>query len=200
MNFLAHLFLSGDDSEMKIGNFIADAVKGNDWADYRPGIGKGIRLHRAIDSYTDYHPVVRRSTQRLQGKFHKYSGIIIDMLYDHYLALHWSDYHAEPLATYVDSAYNLMMDNYEVLPVRAQKVLKYMMEGNWLLSYADLDSLDRYYQGMARRTPYASGMENAISEIRKHYDQFEGEFRSFFPEIRSFVGVWIQNGGMSSEA
>ena len=56
MNYLAHAFLSFNDSGLLIGNMISDFVKGKKQFDYTPDIQKGIRLHRMIDTYTDAHP------------------------------------------------------------------------------------------------------------------------------------------------
>ena len=65
MNFLAHIYLSDDDEQVMIGNFIADFVKGKKKDDYPPAIKKGIELHRSIDDFTDHHPLVLRSKQRI---------------------------------------------------------------------------------------------------------------------------------------
>ena len=90
MNFLSHLYLAGDSEELIIGNFIADAVKGSAFNQFSPGIQKGIVLHRKIDTFTDSHPVVELSKQRLRERYKKYASVIIDIYYDHYLAKNWN--------------------------------------------------------------------------------------------------------------
>src|SRR5258708_857949 len=91
MNFLAHVYLSGDHSKVLVGNFIGDFVKGKYLRDrYEPEIAKGIELHRAIDYFTDLHPIVRQSKNRLRPKYNHYSGIIVDIFYDHFLAANWN--------------------------------------------------------------------------------------------------------------
>src|SRR5688572_23493915 len=92
MNFLAHLYLSGDFDELMIGNFMADFVKGKPSPSIHPQIVKGIELHRQIDTYTDTHPIVKASKVRLQPTYRKYAGVIVDMYYDHFLAIHWQKY------------------------------------------------------------------------------------------------------------
>ena len=89
MNFLAHIYLSGDDPELKIGNFIADAVKGKKYTTYPQKIQEGIILHRKIDSFTDAHPIVKKSASRLFSKYGHYNSVIVDILYDHFLAKNW---------------------------------------------------------------------------------------------------------------
>ena len=100
MNFLAHIYLSGDNELVKIGNFMADNITGNKYEHFPEDVQKGIMLHRAIDSYTDAHPVFRQGTKRLHPVYHHYAGVIMDMFYDHFLAKNWQDYHHLPLKQY----------------------------------------------------------------------------------------------------
>ena len=92
MNFLAHLFLSGEPGELMVGNFIADSVKGNAMNDFSEGIQKGIILHRAIDTFTDSHNEMQKSKERLRPRYKKYAPVITDIFYDHFLAVNWQDY------------------------------------------------------------------------------------------------------------
>src|SRR5690606_29576564 len=101
MNFLAHIYLSGNDDLIRIGNFMADGIKGKDYEEYPEKLKTGILLHRFIDTYTDAHPIVRESTKRLHSKYHHYSGVAVDMFYDHFLAKNWSRYSDEPLDEFV---------------------------------------------------------------------------------------------------
>ncbi len=187
MNFLAHLYLSGNDEELIIGNFIADMVKGQQINGYSDGIVKGIRLHRHIDHYTDAHSFVSQSKGRLRRKYRLYAGVVVDMYYDHFLARYWAEYSRHPLRRYVDGAYTILKQNKDILPPRAQYILPYMTENNWLVNYADLSVLQRNFGGMARRTPFNSGMEAAVDDLLQNYQLFEDEFRAFFPELVEFV-------------
>jgi acyl carrier protein phosphodiesterase len=187
MNFLAHLYLSGNDEDLIVGNFIADMVKGRQIENFNGNIVKGIKLHRKIDAFTDSHPIVDQSKMRLRNKYRLYSGVIVDMFYDHFLARNWREYSRLPLSKFVRSAYQLLLKNYFLLPVRARNVLPFMIASNWLVNYAHLDKLNSHMQGMARRTPFNSGMENAVEDLKKHYDDFGNEFSAFFPELIAFV-------------
>src|SRR6185312_17177742 len=97
MNFLAHLYLAGEDNELILGNFIADAVKGHAFDKYPAQVAKGILMHRSIDYFSDTHPVYLQTVHRLAPTYHKFSGVITDMFYDHFLASSWSDYSDIPL-------------------------------------------------------------------------------------------------------
>ena len=92
MNFLAHIYLSGNNKEITIGNFIADGIRGKDYKKYPEAIQTGILLHRQIDTFTDAHKTVRQSTKRLHENYGHYSGVIVDILYDHFLAFYNKDH------------------------------------------------------------------------------------------------------------
>ncbi len=187
MNFLAHIYLSGNDTELQIGNFIADAVKGKKYTQFPTTIQKGITLHRKIDSYTDSHPVVRESVLRLFPKYSHYSTVIVDILYDHFLAAYWSDFSTIPLEIYVSDFYTLLQKHYDILPKKVQDFLPYMLRDNWLLSYATIPGIGRILYQMNRRTKNRSKMNFAILELEKYYNEFEREFRSFFSELEIYT-------------
>jgi len=151
MNFLAHAALSGSDDELLIGNFIADAVKGNNLVHFPEGIRKGIRLHREIDAFTDQHPVFIRSTERLQPDYGRYSGVIVDIYYDHFLASCYADYFEEDLSEFALHVYGLMLRNYSLLPAKSKRILPYMIIHNWLVGYANFSDLQWVFNGMSRR-------------------------------------------------
>ncbi|NMH89929.1 acyl carrier protein phosphodiesterase [Flavivirga algicola] len=186
MNYLAHIYLSGNNDLVTIGNFIADGIKGKSYKKYSKDIQTGILLHRNIDSYTDAHKTVRLSTKRLHEKYGHYSGIIVDILYDHFLAKNWNKYSPIPLHTYIDAFYDSLKEHYHILPTRIQKMMPYMIADNWLLSYASIDGISRVLDGMNRRTQNISGMHEAIVELEEFYKEFENEFTVFFSELISF--------------
>jgi acyl carrier protein phosphodiesterase len=186
MNFLAHIYLSGDDEEVIIGNFIADGIKGKKYVKFSPNIQKGILLHRAIDTFTDQHHLVKHSTARLHANYGHYSGVIVDILYDHFLAKNWSSYHEIPLATFVDDFYALLQKNFDQLPSRIQRMMPPMISDNWLLSYATVEGIAKILSQMNVRTKGISKMNRAVEELETYYDSFEEEFTLFFNELRSF--------------
>jgi acyl carrier protein phosphodiesterase len=186
MNFLAHIYLSNNQPMVTIGNFIADGIKGKDYKNYPKDIQIGILLHREIDTFTDAHPLVRQSTKRLHQNYSYYSGVIVDILYDHFLAKNWNSYSDVPLETFVDDFYDLLETHYELLPTRIQKMMPYMLADNWLVSYAKIEGIQKVLDGMNRRTKLISGMNNATSELQQYYTEFEEEFTVFFEELREF--------------
>ncbi|MCD4681494.1 MAG: ACP phosphodiesterase [Bacteroidales bacterium] len=187
MNFLAHIYLSGNNEDLIFGNFIADAVKGKAVENYRISIQEGIRLHRDIDNFTDKHHIFKKSRQRLMDKYHKFSGVIVDMYYDHFLAANWQEYSTENLDIFVDNAYKILKRNFFLLPPRYKMILPFMISSNWLVNYAQFNRLQNNFERMAKRTTFESGMENAVFDLKKDYNQYNQEFREFFPEIIRFV-------------
>lgn len=192
MNYLAHLYLSGDDPALRLGNFIADHLKNQPVSFYSPDIQRGIRLHHAIDGFTDRHPVVAQSKARLQPEFRKYAPVIVDVFYDHFLAKKWSFYHSQPLADYAAAIYAEMKNQHALLPVRAQEMLPYMERYDWLTNYAQLDGIRRVMNGMSRRARFDSGMERAPDALEAHMAAFDAEFDAFFPDLQHFVTDFIQ--------
>lgn len=186
MNYLAHIFLSFDHAEITIGNFIADSIRGKKYKHLPIPVQKGIVLHRAIDTFTDAHPTVRKSTKRLHKNYSHYSGVIVDIFYDHFLAKNWANYSAVPLPIFVDNFYDLLEDNLAILPLNVQRMMPYMITDNWILSYAKLEGIARVLEGMNRRTKNRSKMNFAIVDLEEHYDKFESEFTSFFEELTVF--------------
>ena len=192
MNFLAHLYLSGDNTSVMLGNFIGDFVKGKNLIEkVGPEMAKGIELHREIDFFTDQHPIVRESKKRLRPKYRHYSGVIVDVFYDHYLAKNWNDYHHQLLPDYAARVYNLIQKNNALLPERVNMMMPYMIKGNWLVNYATLDGIHRALSGMTRRTPYESKMDESISDLTENYEEFKTEFITFFPELRKHCKDWL---------
>lgn len=186
MNFLAHIYLSGENKLITIGNFTADGVRGNKYKSYPKDLQIGILLHRAIDTFTDAHPIFRQSTKRLHKNYGHYSGVIVDIIYDHFLAKNWKEYSDIPLDRFIQDFYKTLNDNFDVLPDRFKRLTPIMIEGNWLLSYATVEGIQLVLNGMNKRTKGKSKMNEATKELKKHYSEFEHEFTTFFEELRTY--------------
>ena len=186
MNFLAHIYLSFNDKEITIGNFIADSIRGNKFDHLPKRVQKGIKLHRFIDTYTDTHDIPKISSKRLHANYSHYSRVIVDIYYDHFLAKNWSKYSDIPLNVFVDDFYDLLEDNYEILPDGVKRMMPYMIADNWIFNYSKMDGIARVLNGMNRRTDNKSKMNFAILDLEQHYDAFEEEFTDFFEELITF--------------
>ncbi|MFN2128076.1 MAG: ACP phosphodiesterase [Anaerolineales bacterium] len=187
MNFLAHAYLAPPSVPLTLGNFIGDFVKGRRINLYSPEITEGIVMHRKIDTFTDSHPVFKQSCCRIRRKYNHYSGVIIDLFYDHFLARNWIDYSQIPLNHFTKGVYDIIQDHEHLIPDRARYILPYMVKSDWLLNYATIEGIDRSLKGLSRRTSFQSGMEHASQELIKHYDNLHDDFRIFFPDIINFI-------------
>ena len=184
MNFLAHIHLSGDNDLIKIGNFMADGIRGKYFETYPLEMQKGIILHRFIDTYTDTHLVFRKSTKRLHEKYHHYAGVIVDVFYDHFLAKNWNQYSDEELEIFVARFYQSLRDNYDFLSERTKRMMPYMIEQNWLVSYKTVEGIHQILTQMDNRTKNESKMRFASHELMGFYADFENEFTTFFDDLK----------------
>jgi len=187
MNFLAHIYLSGDSDQVKVGNFIGDWIKGNDYRRYPPDVQKGILLHRSIDSFTDNHPIVKKSKSRLNDQYHKYSGIIIDIFYDHYLAYNWKVFSDIELVDYTRNLNHLLVDNMSYLPHDLQEFIPRFMKRRWIESYATLEGIEHVLEGMSKHTSLPDRTSHAIETLKRDYEGFKTEFFDFFPQLVAHV-------------
>ncbi|HOK98384.1 MAG TPA: ACP phosphodiesterase [Bacteroidales bacterium] len=198
MNFLAHLYLSGANDEIRLGNFIGDYVKGNEYTKYPPGVRNGIILHRQIDNFTDNHPIVRQHKALFYQKYHKYSGIVTDILYDHYLSTQWNRFSDEPLAEYIDAMYRWIEENVNNLPPAMQKIIPSLVKNQWLCAYVTLEGIESVLIGMSKGTSLPAEHEFALFIIRKHYEELRHAFLHYFEELILFVNTTLS--GMERHA
>ena len=186
MNFLAHLYLSQSNTNIMIGNFIADHIRGNNFSHFSKEIQQGILLHREIDTFTDAHEVVRKSKRRLHERYRHYDGVIIDIFFDHYLAKNWSTYSAIPFKNYTDAINTFFTEKTPKLPEKSQQFIHYMIEYNILFNYKYTDGIEKVLNGMNRRTKGKSQMNMAIEDLRDLDAEFDTDFKLFFVDLIAF--------------
>ena len=183
MNFLAHIYLSDDNENIQLGNFFADSVKGKNYLNYPLEIQKGILLHRFIDTFTDDHEMVRKSKKRLDPKYGLYKGIIIDIFFDHFLAKNWMKYSKRSLRDFTQQFYRNLERNFDLLPEKTKGMVPFLIDQNWLESYAKIEGIEAVLKGMDRRTQNKSKMDMAMTDLHLYYDEFEEDFSKFFPDL-----------------
>lgn len=186
MNFLAHAFLSFDQPKILVGNFIGDFVKGNLEDKFEKGIIHGVRLHREIDRFTDFHPLVKESQLLLKPVFFRYSSVITDMFFDYFLAKNWSAYHDVPLEIFSQKVYGVIEEYLPLLPDKFNYAFSFMKKENWLVAYGTEAGIQRALTGISHRATFKSNLENATSHLLLHHDQFQRYFDKFFPDLIAF--------------
>jgi len=187
VNYLAHIYLSGDSEEIKVGNFIGDFVKGNQHQQFPEQVAYGIILHRRIDSFTDQHSTVRECIQLLRPGYGKYAGIVADIFFDHFLASNWKDYSMDSLHHFTKNAHSIFLSNFGLLPFKVKQFLPFLIYHKRLESYAQRENLFTVLEIMSRRTSLPANSEWAMQILNQEYDQFETLFRNFFSELINYV-------------
>lgn len=187
MNYLAHIYLSGANEEILVGNFIGDYVKGFELSKYPETMRKGIMLHRHIDSFTDTNLIVKRSKTRMAEKYRKYAGIIVDIFYDHFLVNTWHEYSNAPLEEFILQVHEILCRHLDALPEGVRLFLPSFIKNNWIQKYSTIEGIEDVLHRMSSRTTLPEETEYAIKVLREDYDKFQAEFSAFFPSLISYV-------------
>lgn len=210
MNYLAHLLLSESSSDDSLlGNFLGDFIKGS--LDkyqnyYNSTIIHGIYNHRCVDVFTDQHPLFRQSRQRLDPNYQRLAGIFIDVYYDHFLSIHWSDFSQESLESFIAKFYLILETNQLILPDKLQRVVPRIIQENWLASYQHIQgvnfTISRILQRILNRknsllaknilkftdNSHQNFLELANRDFLANYQGLENDFNQFFPQLQEYIG------------
>jgi acyl carrier protein phosphodiesterase len=189
MNFLSHIYLAdGLNKKILLGNFLGDFVRKADEKHYEKSIQQGIHMHRKLDSFTDSHPVFLRSRGRISDMNRRYSGVLIDMFYDHFLARDWTSYSDIPLNKYAEDFYELLRENQSILPARLLRAMPYIIRDNWLLSYSRISGISQAVNNLARRFESSRRpMHRPVDELINNYKGLEEDFKEFFPQAVKYA-------------
>tara|TARA_B100000676_G_scaffold130887_1_gene129961 strand:+ start:179 stop:775 length:597 start_codon:yes stop_codon:yes gene_type:complete len=183
MNTLAHLYLSGNDPDLILGNFIGDSVRGGEFSQLDERVQEGVRLHRKIDRFTDQHPIFRQISSLMRGDFGRYCTVVADVFLDHFLARDWERFDARSLEDYTRWIHQILAERIDTCPERSRRYFKYLSATDTLLHYRSTEGISRTLLQMAKRARFNSGMENAGAVLRRQYPQLKEGFESFFPEL-----------------
>ena len=195
MNWLAHLLLAESDPEARLGNLLGDLVKGKERSALNSKLQRGLKCHQAIDIFTDKHPIVKCSKQKIDSKYRRFAGILIDVFYDYILANNWDTYSDVSLIEFTTAVYN-SWDNYlAALPVYPQGVIYRLMAEDWLGSYANLIGIENTLARISWRLNRRSSnrqydLTPAITELTSNYEELERDFKLFFPQLQSYTNNW----------
>ena len=188
MNYLAHAYLSFNQPGILTGNMISDFVKGRKKFDFPPVIQKGIALHRAIDEFTDFHPVTQRAKAFFRKEYRLYSGAFIDVVYDHFLANDKKEFVSGiELDSFCQATYTTLQNNSCELPLKFLQILPYMQNQNWLYHYSFKEGIEKSFGGLVRRAAYLSESVIAYKIFNEHYDELGECYQLFFPALKNFA-------------
>ena len=191
MNYLAHLVLSGDDPEILFGNFIGDSVKGNIQQQFSEKIKLGIELHRKIDSFTDHHVLVHQAKAYFVAQFDKYSGVIVDILFDHFLARKFNLFSSDSLPEFSNKVISELEKKKNLFPEGADLFFQYMKKNDVPVIYQDIKGIEKVLEGMTYRIKNRYDLVKAIPILLENYDKLEDIFLDFYPQLKKFVETFL---------
>jgi acyl carrier protein phosphodiesterase len=183
MNYLAHMFLSDDTSLSMLGNFMGDFVKGNVEAKFQQEIIDGIIRHRRIDHFTDSHSIVSSSKKLISEARRRFSGIIIDVLYDHFLSMNWDLYSKTGLNDFIEIVYKNLHNHRMDMPPAAELCIEKMLKEDWLSSYGSLEGIDKTFKRISGRLRRENNLWSAVEELEMNYHVLNTHFLRFFPQL-----------------
>jgi acyl carrier protein phosphodiesterase len=193
VNWLAHVYLSEPNVEFRLGNLLADIVKGEQRTAMPVAFLRGVRCHHAIDSFTDAHPVVRRSRARVGAAQRRFSGVLVDVFYDFCLANAWERYCAVALDTFTAGFYADIRTSTIDLPEQARAVTERIVKHDLLGSYRRVEGVER---SLRRISAYLSSrwhrefaLETGVADLVAQQDDFAADFADFFPALRTHVAA-----------
>jgi len=193
LNHLAHCLLSGDDTSLLLGNFIADFV-GIKEADLLPSnIKQGIELHKIIDEFTDHHPLVGEAKSLLYPTQGKYAPVTIDILFDHFLIQSWDIYSNVPLTSFVDDIYIKFQTNFDFFSDTMKPRVTMMITHDFLHSCEDEPRLRSTFNRMVKRASFPNNFVTAYDDMMDNYEELNSVFNSFFPELKAEAQDFIDS-------
>jgi acyl carrier protein phosphodiesterase len=192
LNYLVHLFLSDPSPGSLLGNLMGDFVKGRLDDRFSPPIRRGLEQHRRIDAFAQTNVHFRRSRNRIDPSFGHYRGILVDIFYDHFLAKNWTQHHPRPLEDFAQESYRLLEDHFALLPEGLQRIVPQMIARNWLVSYGQVETIDRVLRQISGRLKHPNPLAAGGSELRAHYAPLETDCHRFLDEAQSFMAESLQ--------
>lgn len=194
MNYLAHAYLSFNLPEILVGNMINDFVKGKQQYDYPAAIQKGIRLHRAIDAFTDTHEATKKLKSFFQPNYRLYAGAFADVVYDYFLANDINEFATEnELKQFSAVTYQVLEGNAFLLPEKFRQMLPYMKAQDWLYNYRFANGIQKSFGGLVRRATYLKESDIAFELFNQHLNEMQNCYTSFFPELKMATLNKLQN-------
>lgn len=184
MNYLAHLHLAAHTQSSLTGNLLGDFVKGSLPSQLGPDLDEGIWLHRKIDAFTDAHPEHRAAVARFEAPWRRFGGILVDMLYDHWLCRHWSRYASLPQPDFLRESYGRLLADDARLPQGLPLPLRRMAEQDWIASYHHKEGLAQALDGIGRRLRRPLPLGEALLTLdAAQWRASEQGFLRFYPEL-----------------
>ncbi|MCP9769949.1 DUF479 domain-containing protein [Lacihabitans sp. LS3-19] len=204
MNYLAHLFLSGNNDGVILGNLLEDFVKGNIENSTNSILPKdvkmGLQLHRTIDTLTDTHKVVKECKEVFYPNFGKYSPIIVDVLFDHFLIKNWLIFTEEDFEHFRKRVYNSLKNYQEIQPEMLKGMINSMIEHDWLKNYIENWGLEKAFKNLNNKINKSEiDLTLSLKEFEENYYFLNEKFLEFFEELKKVCDNFLIDNKLNGE-
>ncbi|GJM10676.1 MAG: ACP phosphodiesterase [Lysobacteraceae bacterium] len=191
MNFLAHSLVARDQSDLVVGAFLGDEIRGS-----RPQweplwFARGIALHRFVDTYADEHPAFAASRQRFDPPYRRFAGILVDLAYDHLLANRFAEYHKQTLRQFNDDTAAHLIKGTDQFSIRMRAVCRAIADDRLLASYATEAGMRRVLVAISRRLSRPNPLVHAWQPITECLDGIALDFEQFMPDLWLATSDWL---------
>ncbi|MFC3094923.1 DUF479 domain-containing protein [Alteromonas sediminis] len=187
MNYLGHLYFAQSTADSHMGSLLGDFRRGVDISQFNTATLKALENHYKVDKFTDSHPNVLASKRLFRPENRRFSTVALDILYDHFLIRHWSDYHNQALPHFTTASYSLLKKRVPVMPPRMKAVVLHMIENDGLSVYRTMQGVDKAIQHVANRIRFANTFATCTDDIMQHYDALLDHFLVFLPALIKHV-------------
>jgi acyl carrier protein phosphodiesterase len=187
MNYLMHLFLSGSEPEVLVGNLLGDFVKGRLDDRFAPRIRRGIEIHRKIDSFAAGNQCFLRSKRCIDPRFGHYRAVMVDLFYDHFLARYWDEYSPVTLERFIDDSHRTLLRYVACLPPRLVEALPRMFSRQWLIAYREEAGIGTALRRMSARLRKPGFLAEGGAELLGKGESLLSDFRRFLPQVSAYT-------------
>jgi acyl carrier protein phosphodiesterase len=192
MNYLAHALLSFNQPQILLGNMISDFVKGRKKFAYPVNVQHGIQLHRDIDTFTDAHSATAKAKEIFRPHYRLYSGAIVDVVYDYFLANDETIFPSDSLYSFTSSVYEQLEEQNNWLPQPFLYMLPYMKRDNWLYNYRTKEGIGKSLAGLVRRAAYLTESATAFGLLNQHEEKLAACYYQFFPDVKQMAKARLE--------
>ena len=184
MNYLAHAYLSGDNNNLLIGNFIADHLRGNDFKNISPAIIEGILLHRQIDTFTDSHSEFKKVKRLFYNGFEKHSGILVDIYFDYLLAKKFELHHHQSLQSFSHKVYQIYSEHQHIMPQSSTRFLDYVIKNNIYNAYGTLEGIEKVLFHLSQRIKHNVSLHDSVLLFKQQEAEITVHFNLFIEDLK----------------
>ncbi|KZN52374.1 ACP phosphodiesterase [Pseudoalteromonas luteoviolacea] len=202
MNYLAHLFLAQNNADSYFGNLLGDFQKGLDTSQLNCHVKSGLANHILVDKFTDQHDAVRRSKALFSPKRKRFSGVALDVLYDHMLIKNWHLFTPVQFDFFKQHSYQLLQKNLLYMPLGMQRVVGNMINNDWFAHYQSLHGTTQALDNISKRIRFDNQFIGVGEEIEDNFNELEQLFLGFFPELTEYViysALESQSGSLNNK-